>query len=165
MPTDLDAILREIRARHVPRPGASAAAIAAFEGRVGWTLDEEQRAFYLACDGASLFPSGNEARCRLLSLAEIERARTAIFGRDDDQWGDPGWWVVVDVLDGNYIMLHRDRCARGLFTLHDCFHETFHLPEASTIVATSLVDFLHRALTSRSGQYWLDAEFVPPASP
>lgn len=162
MPSELDAILTEVRARHAANPAATAEEIAAFERRVGWTLDPEQRAFYLACDGAALFPSRGEARFRILPLSEIERARTAIFGRDDDEWGGPGWWVVVDVLDGNFVMLHRDRRPGGLFTLHDCFHEAFLKPEAATMVATSWIDFLRRALASNGALYWLDAGFVQP---
>ena len=165
MTTDLDTILTEIRAHHAPRPGASAAAIAEFEHRVGWSLDDEQRAFYLACDGAALFPSPGEARFRILPLSKIERARTAIYARDEDDWGDPGWWVVVDVLDGDYVMIHRDRRPGGMFTLHDCGHETFHMPDFAEVVAISWIDFLRRALASNGRHYWLDEKFVPPTPP
>ncbi len=88
MPTSpMQPLLEEVTARHYPNAPATPAQLEAFEQRVGWRLDEDLRAFYLHCDGATLFRPWPSQTFWLLPLREIRRARVAMRFRDEDAMG------------------------------------------------------------------------------
>ncbi|NVJ17887.1 SMI1/KNR4 family protein [Myxococcus sp. AM010] len=148
----IDALLAALSQHHFPNPPATPAQIAAFESRVGWKLDADLRAFYLHCDGAALFESPPDANYRILPLAEIRRARLAVFGRDDDAYGSPSLYALVDMQDTNYVVVDVEpKFTR--YPLFDAFHETFPAVEQ---IAPSFGDFLMRALDSGGRSFWLE---------
>ena len=134
-----------------PNPAATLQQISAFEAKVGWQLDEDLRAFYLHCDGAALFDAPPDANYRILPLAQIRRARVAIFGRDEDEYGAPSLFAVVDMQDTNFVVLDVAGTP-GTYPLFDAFHETFPSVER---IASSFEEFLTRALSSGGRSYWL----------
>ncbi|RKH89665.1 SMI1/KNR4 family protein [Corallococcus sp. AB045] len=145
--------LAEFSRLHFPRPPATPEQITAFEARVGWKLDADLRAFYLHSDGGTLFEEEPDASYRILPLAEIRRARVAIMGRDDDPYGAPSQYTVVDMQDTNYVILDVAQQAGGSYLLFDAWHETY--PVAKRI-ASSFAEFLERAMASDGFSYWLD---------
>ncbi|WP_426734734.1 SMI1/KNR4 family protein [Myxococcus faecalis] len=149
----LDELLAEISRAHHPHPPATRAAIADFEARVGWKLDDELRAFYLHSNGAELFEPLPEARYSILSLAEIRRARIAIRGRDEESAGPPDWWTLVDVQDGDYALVDVSS-APSPYPLLDGWHEGY--PQRCRRIASSFREFLERALTGGDRIYWLN---------
>jgi hypothetical protein len=42
---------------------------------------------------------------RILPLSKIVRARVAIHGEDDEQWGPASVYALCDVQDGNYVLV------------------------------------------------------------
>ncbi|WP_255671472.1 SMI1/KNR4 family protein [Corallococcus sp. AS-1-6] len=86
----MNRLLAEVATHHFPNPPATPAQIAAFEARVGWRLDANLRAFYLHCNGAALFDASPEMNYRILPLEQIERARAAIRGSEEDADGPQG---------------------------------------------------------------------------
>ncbi|RKG73234.1 SMI1/KNR4 family protein [Corallococcus exercitus] len=153
MPKPLKELLAEISARHFPNPPATLAQVAAFEARVGWQFDEELRAFYLHCDGATLFQPFPDANYHLLPLAQIRRARVAMRPGDDDRFGPASWYTLVDLQDSDYVILDTARQTNGRYPLLDAYHETF--PEDVRPIATSLSEFLEKALASDDAFFWL----------
>ncbi|NOK20549.1 SMI1/KNR4 family protein [Corallococcus carmarthensis] len=149
----LDKLLAEFSRLHFPRPPATPEQIAAFEARVGWKLDADLRAFYQRSDGGTLFEEQPDASYRILSLEEIRRARVAIMGRDNDQYGAPSHYTLVDMQDTNYVILDVAQQAGGAYPLFDAWHETY--PVAKPI-ASSFAEFLERAMRSDGFSYWLD---------
>lgn len=148
----IDSLLAEVSRHHFPNAPATPAQIAAFESRVGWKLDADLRAFYLHCDGAALFEPAPDADYRILPLTEIRRARVAIFGRDEDSYGSPSLYALVDMQDTNYVVV--DVAPKSpTYPLFDAFHETF--PKVDQI-APSFEDFLARALKSGGRSFWLE---------
>ncbi|RKH47817.1 SMI1/KNR4 family protein [Corallococcus sicarius] len=150
----LDPLLAELTRHHFPNPPATPARIAAFEGRVGWTLDPELRAFYLHCDGATLFKRFPHANYHLLPLAEIQRARAAMRPRDDDSFGPASWYTLVDLQDSDYVILDVAHPKDGRYPILDGYHETF--PEGVRPIAASFREFLEKALASGDAFFWLD---------
>ncbi|HEU5154425.1 MAG TPA: SMI1/KNR4 family protein, partial [Gemmatimonadales bacterium] len=75
-----DAITEVLRAHH-PNPPATAAEIAEFERKHGILLDSDLRAFYAACNGASLFRI-KDSPYEIVKLDEITSGEVAIFGTD-----------------------------------------------------------------------------------
>lgn len=150
----MDRLLVEISQHHFPNPPATPEQIAAFEARMGWTLDPDLRAFYLHCDGAALFQRFPDTNYHLLPLAEIRRARVAMRPRDDDSFGPASWYTLVDLQDSDYVILDVARRQQGRYPLLDAFHETF--PEVRPLAA-SFSEFLEKALASGDDYFWLDA--------
>ncbi|RKH41610.1 SMI1/KNR4 family protein [Corallococcus sicarius] len=148
----VDRLLTEIARVHFPRPPATPAQLTAFEARVGWDMDPSLRAFYLHCDGCTLFEALPDAKYRILPLAEIRRARVAIRASDEDEDGAPSIFTLVDMQDTNFVVLDVAQRANGLYPLFDAFHETF--PEMERI-ASSFEEFLEKALRSGNRSYWL----------
>ncbi|NNB89927.1 SMI1/KNR4 family protein [Corallococcus exiguus] len=148
----MDSLLKEFSRLHFPRPPATPADVAAFEARVGWKLDADLRAFYLHADGGTLFEEEPDASYRIVSLAEIRRARVAIMGRDTDEYGAPSQYTLVDMQDTNYVILDVAQHAGGSYPLFDAWHETY--PVAKRI-ASSFAEFLERAMRSDGFSYWL----------
>jgi cell wall assembly regulator SMI1 len=148
-------LLDVIHAHHFPFPPATAEAIAAFEARVGWTLDEDLRAFYLRCNGAKLF-SQRDSPYHILPLEKIERTRTAICGSDDPTFGPDAWWALADVQDANYVAVDLDRRdPRGCYAVRDIFHEVPFDAEYCKIICGSFGEFLAKALASDGKHFWL----------
>ncbi|RKH55740.1 SMI1/KNR4 family protein [Corallococcus aberystwythensis] len=149
----MDRLLAEFFRLHFPRPPATPAQIAAFEAHVGWKLDADLCAFYLHSDGGTLFEAQPDASYRILSLAEIRRARVAIMGQDDDKYGAPSQYTLVDMQDTDYVILDTAQQARGAYPLFDAWHETYPVTKP---IASSFAEFLGSAMRSDGFSYWLD---------
>jgi len=134
-------------------PPATPAQVAAFESRVGWRLDENLRAFYLHCDGATLFRRRPDANYRILSLAEIERARVCMRGEDDDSMGAASWYTLVYCQDSDYVLVDVAPSG-GPYPLLDAYPETY--PREVRQIAGSFREFLERTLASGDRFYWLE---------
>ncbi|RKH19158.1 SMI1/KNR4 family protein [Corallococcus sp. CA047B] len=153
----MDPLLAEVSRLHFPNAPATPAQLAAFEARVGWKLDEDLRAFYLHCDGCTLFEPRANALYRVLPLAEIRRARLAIRARDEDRDGALSVFTLVDMQDSDYVVVDVTQRENDRYPLLDAFHETF--PETERI-ASSFEEFLEKALRSGNRAFWLSSE--PP---
>lgn len=97
---DVQRLIEEVLTKHYPRPPATAAAIAAFEARMGWSLDAEMRAFHLRCDGARLFRPG-EGEFRFVPLDGIRPAPLP----SHDSYGEYGpkkLYIVCEHRDGAF---------------------------------------------------------------
>ncbi|NTX36852.1 SMI1/KNR4 family protein [Myxococcus sp. CA051A] len=146
-------LLDEISARHFPNAPATPAQLAAFELRTGWHLDADLREFYSWCDGATLFHPRPDENFRILPLAEIQRARVAMRGKDDDSMGSPAWWTLVYLGDSDYCLVdvapeHADR-----FPILDAFHESY--PRKVVRIAPRFADWLERTLRGNNQLWWL----------
>ncbi|MGE6761400.1 SMI1/KNR4 family protein [Corallococcus interemptor] len=147
-------LLAEISAHHFPNPPATEAQVAAFEARVGWQLDEDLRAFYLHCDGATLFaPRERAPNYRVLPLNEIERARNKMRHEDTDEYGTASWYTLLYLQDGDYVLVDVARREGEGYVLLDAFHETF--PAGVERIASSFSEFLEKALASGDEFFWL----------
>jgi hypothetical protein len=157
MASPMRRLLEELSRDHFPYPPATAEEIEAFEGRVGWRLDPELRAFYLHCNGAELFERLPGAPYLFLPLSQIVRARVALFGRrnDDDAHGPASLYALCDVQDGNYILVDVSQQANGRYPLVDGYHEMFPNPDYCRRIASSFSEFLAGALRSNGRQFWL----------
>ncbi|WNG31249.1 SMI1/KNR4 family protein [Cystobacter fuscus] len=155
MTTPMSRLLAEISRDHFPYPPATPEAIAAFEHRVGWKLDPDLRAFYLHCDGAELIERLPDSPYQILPLADIVRARVAIYGEDDDQWGPASVYALCDVQDGNYVLVDVARQQDGRYPLIDGYHEAWPDPKYCSQVARSFSEFLEQVLRTRRNLYWL----------
>ncbi|MFP2901017.1 SMI1/KNR4 family protein [Corallococcus sp. 4LFB] len=154
----MDQLLAEVSRLHFPRPPATPAQITAFEVRVGWTLDPALRAFYLHCDGCTLFETLPDAKYRVLPLSEIQRARQAIRASDEDEDGAASHYTLVDMQDTNFVILDVAAPKGGCYPLLDAFHETY--PEEAPRIAASFEEFLEKALRSGNRSFWLSSEPV-----
>ncbi|NOK13448.1 SMI1/KNR4 family protein [Corallococcus exercitus] len=148
-------LLAEVSAHHFPNPSATEEQVAAFEARAGWKLDEDLRAFYLHCNGATLFaPRERAPNYRILPLDEIERARTKMRHEDTDAYGAPSWYTLLYLQDGDYVLVDVTRHDGGGYALLDAFHETY--PAGVERIASSFGEFLEKALASGDHFFWLD---------
>jgi hypothetical protein len=155
MPLPMSKLLEEVSRRHFPYPPATPAEIEAFEQRLGWRLDLDLREFYLHCNGAELFERRPDMPYRFLPLAEIRRARVAIFGEDDDKWGPASMYVICDVQDGDYILVDVSRQEEGRYPIIDGYHEAFPDPEYCTRISASFSEFLKSVLDSNGQHFYL----------
>lgn len=153
MPTEhMKQLLAEVTAHHFPNAPATPAQIAAFEARVGWRLDADLRSFYLHCDGGTLFEPRPDQNFRILPLNEIQRARVAMRGKDDDSMGLASWWTLVYLGDSDYCLL--DVAAQpGPYPILDAFHESY--PRFVDPIAPSFGAWLERTLRSNNQLWWL----------
>ncbi|XXF78106.1 SMI1/KNR4 family protein [Myxococcaceae bacterium GXIMD 01537] len=151
----LQTLLEEVSRHHFPNPPATLADIAAFEQRVGWRLDPDLRAFYLHCDGGTLFKRRPDANYRFLPLAEIVRARVAFFGEDKDEDGPASMYALCDLQDGDYVLVDVARREEGRYPLVDGWHEAWPNPKHCKQLAHSFEEFLMRALSSGGAFFWL----------
>ncbi|WP_370643921.1 SMI1/KNR4 family protein [Myxococcus sp. RHSTA-1-4] len=149
----MEQLLVEISRAHFPNAPAPPAQVAAFEERVGWTLDPDLRAFYLNCDGATLFRPRPYAKYRILPLAEVQRARVVMRGEDDDSMGAASWYTLLYLQDSDYVLLDVSRQQDGRYPLLDAFHETYPLEVRQ--IAASFREFLERALSGGNRLFWL----------
>lgn len=149
----MEQLLVELSRAHFPNAPATPAQVEAFEVRMGWRLDPDLRAFYLHCDGATLFRPRPHAKYRILPLAEIQRARVAMRGEDDDSMGAASWYTLLYLQDSDYVLLDVARQQDGHYPLFDAYHETY--PLGVRQLATSFGEFLGRALGSNNRLFWL----------
>jgi hypothetical protein len=124
-------LLEEVSRDHFPRAPATPEELEEFERRVGWKLDPDLRAFYLHCNGAELLKRRPNTPYRILLLSKIVRARVAIYGEDDEQWGPASVYALCDV------------------------HEAWPDPKYCGPVASSSSEFLEQVLRTRRNLYWL----------
>ncbi|WP_205519638.1 SMI1/KNR4 family protein [Pyxidicoccus caerfyrddinensis] len=149
----MEQLLVEISRAHFPNAPATLAQVAAFEAQVGWKLDPDLRAFYLHCDGATLFRPRPHAKYRILPLAEIQRARVVMRGEDDDSMGAASWYTLLYLQDSDYVLVDVARQVAGRYPLLDAYHETYPLEVRQ--LAASFSEFLERALSSSNRLFWL----------
>ncbi|MCE9669037.1 SMI1/KNR4 family protein [Myxococcus stipitatus] len=145
-------LLDEIAAHHYPNPPATQARVEAFEAHSGWHLDEDLRAFYLRCDGATLFRPFPHEKFRILRLDEIRRARVELRGKDDDSMGAASWWTLVYLGDSDFNLVDVARPG-GPHPILDAFHETY--PRLVEVIAPSFRVWLERTLQSENQLWWL----------
>lgn len=148
------ALLDEIATHHFPNPPATPEQLSAFEARVGWRLDDELRAFYSRFDGATLFAPRPDEKFRILSLGEIQRARIAKRGQDDDSMGAASWWTLVYLQDSDYNLVDVAQHG-GPYRILDAWHETY--PQQVVEIAPSFAVWLERTLRSGNQLWWLPA--------
>lgn len=153
MSESITALLEVLARRHHPHPPATPRQIEAFERRAGWRLDTDLRAFYLHCDGADLFDRADPA-FRIYPLAEIRRARVAVFQEDTDEWGPASWYALGEVRDTNYILVDVSH-PEGPHPIRDGYREMFPRPEYCREIASSFSTFLASALQSNGDWFWL----------
>lgn len=156
MPTPMSVLLEEVSRSHFPYPPASPDQLHDFERRMGWALDPDLRAFYLHCDGAELIERRPDCRYRILPLAEIVRARVAIYGKDEDRLGPASQYAICDVQDGNYVLVDVSRQENGRYPLMDGWHEAWPDSKFCGQVASSFSEFLENVLRTREPLYWLE---------
>jgi hypothetical protein len=148
-------LLEEVSREHFPHPPATPEEIEDFERRMGWRLDPELRAFYLHCNGAELFEPLPDTHYRILPLAEIVRARVAIFAEDNDEDGPASQYVICDPQTGDYIVVDVSRQQNGCHPLIDADHENWPDPVYCEQIASSFSEFLEKALRSQGRLYYL----------
>lgn len=151
----MDSLLEEVSRDHFPYPPATPEAIEEFERRAGWRLDPDLRAFYLHCNGAELIKRLPDTPYRILPLAQVVRARVAIYGEDDDRWGPASVYALCDVQDGNYVLVDVARSEHGRYPLFDGYHEAWPDPQYCRQIASSFSEFLEQVLRTRRNLYWL----------
>jgi hypothetical protein len=155
MATTMSRLLEEISRHHFPNPPATPEEIEEFEQRVGWRLDPDLKAFYLHCNGGTLFKRRPDADYRLLPLSEIVRARVAIFGEDKDEDGPASMYAICDLQDGDYVLVDMGRQEDGRYPIMDGWHEAWPNPKHCKQIARSFGEFLERALSSEGSFFWL----------
>lgn len=118
---------------------------------MGWQFDSDLRAFYLHCDGATLFvPRDEDPNYRILSLAEIPQV-TARLRKRDASAATASWFPVADCQDSDFVLV--DVAKPAPFPLLDAWHETY--PHRVRQIAASFGEFLERALASNDHLFWL----------
>lgn len=150
-------IIRICKAAHFPEPETAIDAISSFEAGIGYTLPDDMRTFYLACNGASLFrPRKEFPPFRIMPLSEIVRARVAIYGEDKDEYGSSSHYVFCDRGDGDYVGIDLAPRSDGTFGVLDIWHEAYPEDEYSEPIAFSFTEFMSRALDSGGNSvFWL----------
>ncbi len=151
-------LLEEISRHHFPNPPATLEEIEEFERRMGWRLDPDLRAFYLHCNGGTLFKRRPNADYSFLPLSKIVRARVALRGKDDDSRGPASMYTLCDLQDGDYILMDVSRQVQDRYPLIDGWHETWPNPKYCKQIASSFSEFLKGALLSGGDWFWLKDE-------
>ncbi|NRD49017.1 SMI1/KNR4 family protein [Corallococcus sp. AB004] len=149
----MDNLLAEFFRNHHPNPPASPQQIAAFEARMGWQLDAEMRAFYLRSNGGGLFAPMPNPKYGILPLDEIQRARVAIRGRDQESAGPASHFTLVDMQDTDFVIVDVAKRENDRYPLLDAFHETY--PDETPLIASSFGEFFEKALRSQGRTFWL----------
>jgi hypothetical protein len=150
----MENLLEEISCHHFPSPSASPEQLEAFERQHGWRLDPDLRAFYLHCDGATLFQQPNSP-CRFRALSQIRRARVDMRGSDTDEWGPASWYVIADLPDSDRIIIDVGAPLNGRYPIIDGFHEAMLGPEECKRIADSFSQFLEQMLSHQGRAFWL----------
>lgn len=151
-------LLEEISRQHFPNPAATSEQIEAFERQQGWRLDPDLRAFYLHCNGATLFQKPNSP-CRFRAVSQIRRARVDMRNSDTDEWGPASWYVIADLPDSDRIILDVGTLCNGRYPIIDGFQEAMLSPEGCKRIADSFSQFLEQILRHQGRAFWLS----PPA--
>lgn len=143
----IDALIAQVVAEHFPNPPTQREEVLAFERTVGYSLPQDMRQFYLACDGASLFrPKGECPPFELLRLRDIQRARQAVYGTDEAQYGPEYHFAFCDRGDGDFVGIDLRERPDGKREILDVWHESY--PEDCEVIAVSFESFLDGALHS-----------------
>jgi hypothetical protein len=151
---DILELINAMQRHHFPAPPAIEPEIVAAEQRLGIKLPSDMRTFLLNANGACFFRP-EDPPYRILSANELCRARLAIFGIDDDEFGPSSWYAFCDVQDGNYAAVELGQYARVNAPVYDCFHEAFPDPNYCKVIAESFTGFLARMIASDGKLFWL----------
>jgi hypothetical protein len=155
MAVPMSRLLEEVSRDHFPYPPATPEAIEEFERRAGWKLDSNLRAFYLHCNGAELIKRLPNSPYQILPLADIVRARVAIYGENTDKWGPASVYTLCDIQDGTHVLVDVSRQENGRYPLFDGDHAAWPDPAYCKQIAGSFSEFLEQVLRTRRGLYWL----------
>jgi hypothetical protein len=150
----MDRLLEELSLHHFPNPPATLEEIEAFEQAMGWRLDLDLRAFYLHCNGATLFQRPNSP-CRLRALSQICRARVDMRGSDTDEWGPASWYVIGDLTESDCLIIDVDSSQHGRYPIIDGFHEGMLGTEDCKRITDSFSQFLEQFLRNGGRKFWL----------
>jgi hypothetical protein len=150
----MENLLEEISRHHFPGPPASPVQIEAFEQQQGWRLDPDLRAFYLHCNGATLFQRPNSP-CRFRALSQIRRARVDMRNSDTDEWGPASWYIIADLPDSDRIIIDVSTPINGRYPIIDGFHEAMLGPEECKRITSSFSQFLEQMLHHQGHTFWL----------
>ncbi len=130
-------------------PSADAAAkIASLEERLGRPLPPDLAAPHRCAQGISLADS----RHRFLAPDAMRPIAELQAGDGTEDLAPRTWLAVVDLSDGKYVGVDLVPNPDGTHDWLECDHET--LGEAA-VIATSLDDFVRRALAHARGLFWL----------
>lgn len=155
MTITIDAILCEVREKHLAAPGATEAALRNLEAECGYSLPNDLRAFYLATNGAQLFVGEYGWAHRVLPIEEVCLARKLIWPDDFDAPSPAGWFAICDEQDGNYVAADLAQVEGTRCPMIDCYHETFAEPEYYRVVAESFTEFMGKMLAAGGLSYYL----------
>ena len=122
---------------------------------MGWRLDPDLRAFYLHCNGGTLFKRKPDADYSFLPLSKIVRARMALFGEDRDEDGPASMYAICDLQDGDYVLADVAQQEDSRYSIMDGWHEAWPNPKHCKQIARSFGEFLDRALRSEGNFFWL----------
>lgn len=150
----MNGLLEELSRHHFPNAPASVEQVEVFERQQGWHLDPELRAFYLYCDGATLFQQPNSP-CRFRKLSQIRRARIDMRGSDLDEWGPASWYVIADLPDNDRIIIDVSMRLDNRYPIIDGFHEAMLTPEECKRITNSFSQFLREILHHQGRAFWL----------
>jgi hypothetical protein len=150
----MESLLETISRHHFPNPPASREQIEAFERQQGWSLDQDLRAFYLRCNGATLFQRLNSP-CRFRELSQIRRARIDMRGSDTVECGPVSWYVVADLPDSDRIIIDVSASREDFYPIIDGFHEAILGPEERKRIADSFSGFLSQMFLHQGQAFWL----------
>lgn len=151
----IQSLLEEISRSHFPNPPATLEEIEECEQRLGWQLDPDLRAFYLHCNGGTLFKRRPDANYRFLPLSEVNRARLAFFGEDKDEDGPASMYAICDLQDGDYVLVDVGRQENDRYPIMDGWHEAWPNPKHCKQITPCFEAFLEQALRSEGRFFWL----------
>jgi SMI1 / KNR4 family (SUKH-1) len=155
----MDRLLEEITHDHFLNPPATLEEVESFERAMGWRLDPDLRAFYLHCNGATLFQRPNSP-CRLRALSQIRRARVDMRGSDTDEWGPASWYVIGDLTESDSLIIDVGAPQHERYPIIDGFHEAMLGTADCPRIANSFAQFLEQFLRSGGKKFWLSSSGV-----
>ncbi len=130
-------------------PSADAEArVATLEQRLGHALPPDLAALHHCAQG--VFLGGD--RYRFLPPEAMRPIAELQAGDATEDMAPRTWLAVVDLSDGNYVGVDLVPDRNGSHDWLDCDHET--LGEAA-VIATSLAEFVRRALGAAGRHFWL----------
>jgi len=154
----LDILSQAYLGRGEPLPvGASEAAIAALEERMGLTLPPEMRDWLATCNGARIGPGGMLAIVGIgdpAGLADLERMHALVY-----EWVDTNWLLAGSDGSGNYYVIDTTSRIGNTHPVYFIDHDDGY-DVAAYIVASGFWQFLRFLLADEcviadpEASYW-----------